>query len=166
MLQRSATNLIQVPILNQVSPNPNSIPATQTTANHSSNTLRHTSKSKVQILHLNARSLKNHENLHQIRELTRVHKPGVLAISESWLNSKGCNVEVEIDGYKLLRLDRLHKPGGGVCAYVRTECRELTLTSMIVRFSTIGNKDNYHIALDWTFILVDHMTQNRMLLYM
>ena len=58
-VKRSATNLIQVPTLNQSSPNPNSIPVTQTTANHNSNTLRHTSKSKVKILHLNARSLKN-----------------------------------------------------------------------------------------------------------
>ena len=58
-VKRSATSLIQVPTLNQSSPNPNSIPATQTTANHNSNTLRHTSKSKVKILHLNARSLKN-----------------------------------------------------------------------------------------------------------
>ena len=129
-VQRSTTNLIQVPILNQLSPNPNSIPAAQSTANHNSNTLRHTSKSKVKMLHLNARSLKNRENLHQIRELTRAHKPGVLAISESWLNSKVRNAEVEIDGYKLFRLDRLHKPGGGVCAYVRTDIKSQKLNHL------------------------------------
>ena len=46
-----------------------------------------------------------------------------LAISESWLNSKVRNAEVEMDGYELFRLDRVHKPGGGVCGYVRTDIK-------------------------------------------
>ncbi len=44
-------------------------------------------------------------------------KMDILAISESWLNSSMSNAEVEIIGYKLHRLDRLHKKGGGVCIY-------------------------------------------------
>ena len=53
--------------------------------------------------------------------------PGVLAISESWLNSKVRNAEVETDGYKLFRLDRVHKPGEGVCGYVRTDMKSQKL---------------------------------------
>ena len=31
---------------------------------------------------------------------------GILAVSESWLNSSVTNAKVEIEGYKLIRLDR------------------------------------------------------------
>ena len=44
----------------------------------------------------------------------------VLAISESWLNSTTTNGEVEITGYKLIRLDRAEKTGGDVCVYTKT----------------------------------------------
>ena len=37
----------------------------------------------------------------------------VLAISESWLNSTTTNAEVEIAGYKITKLDRTKKIGGG-----------------------------------------------------
>ena len=39
----------------------------------------------------------------------------VLAVSESWLNSSVKNAEVEIQGYKISRLDRQKKIGGSVC---------------------------------------------------
>ena len=39
----------------------------------------------------------------------------ILALSESWLNSTVTNAEVEIEGFKLTRLDRLGKTGGGAC---------------------------------------------------
>ena len=46
-----------------------------------------------------------------------------MEISESWLNSRVKNTEVEIDRYSLSRLDRprniKNEFGGGVCAYTR-----------------------------------------------
>lgn len=46
----------------------------------------------------------------------------ILVILEFWLNLSVKNVEVEIDGYSLLRLDRLwnikNEFGGGVCVYM------------------------------------------------
>ena len=44
----------------------------------------------------------------------------VLAVSESWLNSTVTNAKVEIDRYKLTRLDQLGKTGGKVCLYTRS----------------------------------------------
>ena len=44
----------------------------------------------------------------------------VLAVSESWLNSTVTNAKVEIDGYKLTRLDQLGKTGGKVCLDTRS----------------------------------------------
>ena len=47
----------------------------------------------------------------------------ILALSESWLNSTVTNAEVEIKGFKLTRLDRLGKTGGGVCVYSKSSIK-------------------------------------------
>ena len=77
------------------------------------------SGSKLSVAHLDARSLKNRNHIVQIRELMREKDYDVLAVSESWLNSTVTNAEIEIEGYKLTRLDRLHKTGGGVCVFTK-----------------------------------------------
>ena len=69
----------------------------------------------IKPVHLNARSIKNREHLAQIKELVNDENVDVLAVSESWLNSSTTNAEVDISGYKIYRLDRKHKKGGGVC---------------------------------------------------
>ena len=97
------------------------------------------SKSKLKVIHLNARTLKNRVNLHQIREFTQEHKPDIIAISESWLNSTVTNAEIEIEGFKVIRLGRLHKIGGDVCAYVRCNIK----CFKIKHLSTIS-EDNFH----------------------
>ena len=77
------------------------------------------SDSKLSVAHLNVRSLKNRSHIVQMRELMREKKYDVLAVSESWLNSTVTNAEIEIEGYKLTRLDRLNKTGGGVCVFTK-----------------------------------------------
>ena len=77
------------------------------------------SGSKLRVAHLNTRSLKNRSHIVQMRELMRKKNYDVLAVSESWLNSTVTNAEIEMEGYKLQRLDRLDKTGGGVCVYIR-----------------------------------------------
>ena len=47
----------------------------------------------------------------------------ILALSESWLNSTVTNAEVEIEGFKLTRLHRLAKTGGGVCVYSKSSIK-------------------------------------------
>ena len=54
-----------------------------------------------------------------MQELMRGKKYDVLAVSESWPNSTVTNAEIEIEGYKLTRLDRLHKSGGRVCVFTK-----------------------------------------------
>ena len=46
----------------------------------------------------------------------------VLVISESWLNSTTTDAEVEIAGYKITRLDRTKKIGGGVVCASTPDC--------------------------------------------
>ena len=86
-------------------------------------------KSKITIAHLNIRSLKNKKHLIQLRNFAQEENYGILAVSESWLNSTVTNAEVEIVGYKLSRLDRLNKTGG-VCVYTQNSLKTKVLREL------------------------------------
>ena len=87
-------------------------------------------KSKIRIAHLNIRSLKKGDHLLQLRCLVKENCYDVFAVSESWLNSTVSNAELEIEGYKLSRLDRTTKSGGGVCVYTRISLKVNILTEL------------------------------------
>ena len=40
------------------------------------------------------------------------------------------NREIAIDDYKIHRLDRLHKKGGGVCAYIKKNIKATVLKDL------------------------------------
>jgi hypothetical protein len=63
-------------------------------------------------------------------ELIQFNK-AIAIVSESWFNCNHTDQFVEINGYLLLRKDRVKKKGGGVCMYVRDdiECSTLSLHS-------------------------------------
>jgi hypothetical protein len=88
------------------------------------------SNKKIKIAHLNIRSLKKRDHLLQLRCLVKGKDYDVFALSESWLNSSISNAEVEIEGYKLSRLDRTRKSGGGVCVYTRISLKVKILTEL------------------------------------
>jgi hypothetical protein len=48
-------------------------------------------------------------------------------------------MEIKIDGYKLYRLYRLHKKGGGVCAYIRNE-----LNASVLKELSYKSNCNFH----------------------
>ena len=93
-------------------------------------------KSQLQIAHLNVRSVKERNHLIQLRELMCKKNYDVLVISESWLNSTTTDAEVEIAGYKITRLDRTKKIGGGVCVYIRLSLKIKRLKEMSVTSET------------------------------
>ena len=74
---------------------------------------------QLEIAHLNAESLKCRQHFHEVKEMGLDKKFDILTISETWFNSTNTNASVEIDGYRIYRLDRLGKAGAGVCAYVK-----------------------------------------------
>lgn len=84
-------------------------------SNGTVNNSKNKSNSRLIVVHVNIRSLRNTTHLVQLREFAESNKPDVLTISESWLNTTITNCEIRIDGYELFRLDRLYKTGGGVC---------------------------------------------------
>ena len=55
---------------------------------------------------------------------------GILAVSESWLNSSVTSAEAEVEGYKLIRLDRPNHRAGGVCVYVRRSLKSKVLKDL------------------------------------
>ena len=87
-------------------------------------------QNRIKLFHLNIQSIKNRNHLIQIRQLVSDNKVDVLAISETWLNSSILNAEVEIQGYRIHRLDRKYKRGGGVCIYVRNNLKSKVLKDL------------------------------------
>ena len=101
----------------------------------------------LKVLHLNIRSLRNSEHFIQLKELNKRGKFDVITISESWLNTSVSSLEVNLEGYKLSRLDRLHMGGGGVCVYTRNNLKAKVLKDL----SSISER-NFHqlwISLQW-----------------
>ena len=47
----------------------------------------------------------------------------IFTVSETWLNSSVTDLEIEIPGYVIYRIDRQARVGGGVCAYVSRNYR-------------------------------------------
>ena len=85
---------------------------------------------KFSFIHLNIRSLKNRNHFLQLREFVRVTNYHIIILSETWLNKSVKNAEVEIEGYKIFRLDRKDKRGGGVCAYIRSPLKAQILKDL------------------------------------
>ncbi|KAK6042330.1 hypothetical protein COOONC_20165, partial [Cooperia oncophora] len=62
-----------------------------------------------------ARSLKN--KIHDLHSLIETCKPGLIFITETWLNSKITDSELcSVFPYSVIRKDRTEKTGGGPCA--------------------------------------------------
>ena len=91
----------------------------------------------LKLFHLNIQSLSNRPHLTQLRNIAAEVKFDI-TISETWLNST-TNAQIKLVGYKLHRLDRLHKRGGGVCAYVHKELK----STVIKELSPISDR-NFH----------------------
>ena len=91
---------------------------------------------KLSFIHLNIRSLKNRNHILQLREFVRVTNYHIIISSETWLNKSVKNAEVEIEGYKIFRLDRKDKRGGRVCAYIRSPLMALLLKDLSSTLAT------------------------------
>ena len=78
-------------------------------------------------VHLNARSLLN--NFELIKYFMNKNKIAICTISETWLNNNIPNKLIEVQGYKIIRLDRNSinnqtnrtKRGGGLLIYLRSD---------------------------------------------
>ena len=69
----------------------------------------------ISLLYFNARSL--YPKLDALKAECIVHKPHIVCITESWLDTDVMSNEICIPGYEIMRLDR-NRHGGGVLIYV------------------------------------------------
>jgi hypothetical protein len=75
----------------------------------------------LKISHVNAQSLGCH--IDEFRNIFASGQCDVVLVCETWLKPFASSRGVDMEGYTLLRNDRLHKNGGGVAAYVRKELK-------------------------------------------
>ena len=66
----------------------------------------------MKIAHLNARSLKYREHYVLVKETILANKFDAFIISETWLDNSVTNLEIEVPGYDLNRVDCENKNGG------------------------------------------------------
>ena len=81
----------------------------------------------LHFLHINARSL-----FHKVSEINKISKrtnAAVIAVSETWLDDSYPDDSVKIEGYNLIRRDRLGH-AGGVSAYIRGDLAYNTRTDL------------------------------------
>jgi len=99
----------------------------------------------LKIAHVNTQSVFCH--IDEFRSIFNSSNCDIVLISESWLKSGiTCN-SVSLPGYTLFRNDRLHKRGGGVAAYVRSELR----TSVLHASDTSRQNRPEYLFLDVCF---------------
>ena len=97
----------------------------------------------VKIAHLNVRSLKCRDHFLLVKETILSNKFDVFTISESWLDASVSDLEIEVPGYDIYRVDRSNKTGGGICAYVLNTYR----TELMGDISDISTTGFHHLWL-------------------
>ena len=72
----------------------------------------------IKVYYCNSRSVRNKIDL--LRGLASVERPAVIAITETWIDTKERDFksEFEIEGYNIFQKDRNGRAGGGVAIYV------------------------------------------------
>jgi len=73
----------------------------------------------LKVAHINAQSIFCH--IDEFRTIFQSNSCGIILVSETWLKPYLSDKSVELPGYELFRNDRLHKRGGGVAAYVKSD---------------------------------------------
>ena len=79
------------------------------------------SPKSLRIAHLNICSLRN--KLDELKVLQELCKFYIIGITESHLNNNDRNSELDIDGLKFIRRDRIGRKGGGCVLYYREDLR-------------------------------------------
>lgn len=79
----------------------------------------------LNICHLNVQSLcaRKLSKFNELKEIIVNSKLDIVCISETWLNKSISDEVIAIDGYNIIRNDRTHSQGGGICVYFKNDLR-------------------------------------------
>lgn len=83
----------------------------------------YTTGSGLSIIHFNCRSLS--ANFHKLENYlcSLTYTFDIIAISETWLDSKSSDNFFKLDGYEMCHIDRTNKRGGGVALYIKSQLK-------------------------------------------
>jgi len=84
---------------------------------------------KLKILHLNIRSITSTPKQLQLKHLIARHGPEIISLNETYLTDKSTLI---IEGYNIIRADRINKMGGGAAICIKS------------------NLSHYHRGPKWT----------------
>ena len=112
----TATFRPTIQLIHDVEPNPGPKNSSCGSSGRTTEAIKKQCTNNIKIAHLNVRSLKCREHYILAKETITANKIDIFTVSETWLNPSIRDVEIEIPGYKIFRLDRRNKTGGGICA--------------------------------------------------
>ena len=78
---------------------------------------------KLNCFYANTRSVVN--KMEELELYVHEEKPHIIAITETWGNSKIENSEISFEGYQTFRKDRKDRIGGGVLLYIRNDIKDV-----------------------------------------
>ena len=143
-LNHTATLQIEILRDGDIEPNPGENRSNNSTQ---SNTRTNSGRSSNIILHINSRSLLRH--IDELRLILKDQTPSLIAITETWLDSTIHNIEVEVGGYRIERLDR-NRHGGGICLYIAEGIKYKRRTEVVMYYTLVKNfcpRDVIHLLL-------------------
>lgn len=109
-------------------------------------------KDKLSICCLNSQSIcaRKFCKVEELRKIAEVSNVDIICVSETWLTDRTNNSVVAIDGYEIVRHDRIGRIGGGILLYIKTG----------IHFNVIS-KSNYEIGTAHTeFVATEIVLQN------
>lgn len=108
---------------------------------------------KLNICHINIQSLcaRNLSKFNELKLVVLDSKLDIVCISETWLTENISDEVIAIEGFNLIRNDRLYSQGGGICIYYKKylKCKILSHSN----FSNILGNEN---RTEFMFVEVQH----------
>jgi hypothetical protein len=91
-------------------------------------------KDALTLLHINIRSIISDSKQIQLKTLINKYNPDIISLNETFLKP---NTTFEIEGYNIIRSDRLDRPGGGAALCIKSNIKHSEINT-----SKLNNNDN------------------------
>lgn len=92
--------------------------------------------------------------IEELRAIVSVSKVDIVCVSETWLNENVNSSILSIDGYNIVRHDRVGRLGGGVLIYIKCD----------IPFNLVAKSDNQSGVAITEFLSIEVILQNEKLL--
>lgn len=105
----------------------------------------------LNLCHLNAQSLcaRQLSKLDEFKRCFANSKVDLICVTETWLNENITDSTVAVEGYSILRNDRMTGRGGGICIYYKSglNCRVLDNSDMLSGHASVDRTEHLFIEV-------------------